>query len=105
MRICILMLGRSERRTKEADIQASIFKQSGLGLSASLISGKDPDALDQLAADVKSGISVIVIDDDDLHTSNADKYMQLLNNKYEIQYKITDKNKYDIPPGSKVVMV
>jgi hypothetical protein len=105
MRVCILMLGNCDRRSREANIQVSIFKQSGLGLSASLVSGIDPDALRQLEAAVKSGTSIIVIDDNNLHTSSADKYLELLNNKYEIQYKITDKNKYDTPSGRKVMTV
>lgn len=105
MKVCILMLGTSERRTKEAVIQASIFKQSGLGISVSLISGQDSDALEQLSLAAKSGANIIVIDDDNLNTSSADKYLQLLNDKYEIQYKITDKNKYDVPPGKKTVVV
>lgn len=99
MKACILMIGNTARRHREAIIQASIFKQSGLGLTVNLISGTDEDAVKSVETAVKSGASIIVIDDDNLHTDYANKYLTILNDKYQIRYRITDGGTYNLPSG------
>lgn len=116
MKICILMLGRTPRREKEAIIQKSVYEQSGLVASVELIDtddkllehgsvGTTPSSLQKITAAVKRNVQVIILNGDNLTDSFADHYIDFLDNKYKIVYRATDDGTYCIPDGREMKRV
>lgn len=99
MRLCIFMVGVTDRRSREALIISSLYKQSGLGLTVSLIPNKDSesDLFKQFDNCIKCCTNIIVIDHQFETNEDMIQYKNILNGKYKIQYRITDSGVYNLP--------
>lgn len=93
------MLGTTQRRGKEAKILTNVYKSSGLGTSVQLICISDVEAMKQLEYSIKAGIQILIIDGENLNVLD-DALTSLINNKYNIKYRVTDDGTYTLPAGA-----
>lgn len=86
------MLGKTNRRNREAQILFNVYRDSGLGSSVQLITDTE-NKVDRLSTSVKSGVEILIIDVADLDI-NCEIYLKILGNKYLVEYRVTDDNVY-----------